>query len=348
MTMIQWAEKGWMPDTLIRFGIRRLCQERLRDESRIVKQSEGESYQRRLESLRDSPIAIETEAANEQHYEVPAAFYELVLGSHLKYSSCWWDEATDSLNDAERAMLEIYGKRAELEDGQEILELGCGWGSLTLWMAEQYPKAKITAVSNSQSQREFIEKQARQRSLTNIQVITCDVNELVLEQSFDRVVSVEMFEHVRNYQQLFRNIQGWLKQDGKLFVHIFCHRRLLYPFETEGEKNWMGRYFFTGGLMPSADTFHHFQQDMKLEHQWYLSGTHYQRTAEAWLSNLDCHKQEVFRIFAEAYGEENAERWIQRWRMFFMSCAELFGYKGGREWIVCHYLFNRQDGLTVN
>ncbi len=343
MTMIQWAEKGWVPDSLIRFGIRRLCQERLRDESKMVQGSGGESYQRRIESLRESPIAIETKAANEQHYEVPAAFYQLVLGNHLKYSSCWWNEGASCLTEAEQAMLDVYCQRAGLEDGQSILELGCGWGSLSLWMAERYPNAHITAVSNSHSQREFIEQQMKRRQIHNLQVITCDVNQLNLDRCFDRVVSVEMFEHVRNYRQLFENISGWLKDDGKLFVHIFCHRQLLYPFETDGEKNWMGKYFFTGGQMPSADTFRHFQEHLHLQQQWYMSGVHYQKTAEAWLSNLDNNRAEVLEIFADAYGSDQAEMWVQRWRMFFMACAELFGYNDGREWMVCHYLFSRNQ-----
>ncbi|OZG75319.1 SAM-dependent methyltransferase [Hahella sp. CCB-MM4] len=343
MNMIQWAERGWVPDSLIRFGIRRLCQERLRDESKAVRNSGGVSFQKRLDNLRASPIAIETQAANQQHYEVPAAFYQLVLGDYLKYSSCYWSEDVTCLTDAERAMLRLYCERAELEDGQSILELGCGWGSLSLWMAEQYPGASITAVSNSHSQRQFIEEQARQRQIDNLRVITCDVNQLTLDQRFDRVVSVEMFEHVRNYRELFEHISGWLKDDGKLFVHIFCHRQLLYPFETEGEKNWMGRYFFTGGQMPSADTFRHFQEHVHLEKQWYLPGTHYQKTAEAWLENMDNNRLEVLKVFTDTYGSEQAEMWVQRWRMFFMACAELFGYKEGREWMVCHYLFNRQN-----
>ena len=344
MNMIQMAEKGWVPDTLIRFGIRRLCEERLREEQ-SVSDPAGAAHQARLEALRSSPIAIETAAANEQHYEVPAAFYELVLGRHLKYSSCWWNEGTTDLDSAERDMLELYGQRAELQDGQNVLELGCGWGSLSLWMAERFPHSSITSVSNSHSQREFIEQQAQLRGLNNIQVITCDVNQLELNQRYDRIVSVEMFEHVRNYQQLFARISQWLAEDGKLFVHIFCHRHLLYPFETDGDKNWMGRYFFTGGLMPAADTFSHFQEHLSLSQQWYLSGTHYQKTAEAWLDKMDLNKPAIHKIFSTAYGEGQADIWIQRWRMFFMACAELFGYKNGREWLVSHYLFTKTDCL---
>lgn len=238
-------------------------------------------------------------------------------------------------------MLRLYEQRADLQDGQRILELGCGWGSLSLWMAKRFPNAKILAVSNSHSQRKFIEQQARQRDLFNLRVITCDVNSLQLEEQFDRVVSVEMFEHMRNYQSLMHNISQWLTPGGYLFVHLFCHRDLLYPFETDGSKNWMGRYFFTGGQMPSADTLSHFQQDLQLKKQWEVSGTHYELTALAWLANLDERREEVLATLGSVYGHQQAAVWLQRWRMFFMSCAELFGYKQGREWFVCHYRFER-------
>ncbi len=337
--MIHLAERGWMPDALIRFGIRRLCEERLRDETMRVTNTQGGSYRDYLRSLRESPIAVETKAANEQHYEVPTEFYQLVLGPHLKYSSCWWDDGARDLAQAEQAMLQLYETRAQLKDGQRVLELGCGWGSLTLWMAQRFPRSQIVAVSNSNSQREYIEKQAVNRGLSNVRVITSDVNELQLEQTFDRVVSVEMFEHVRNYQQLMHNISRWLAEDGQLFVHIFCHQSLLYPFETEGDKNWMGKYFFTGGQMPSADTLTQFQDDLGLVKQWAVSGHHYQKTARAWLDNLDRNRQAIHKLFSELYGKGQADIWMQRWRMFFMSCDELFGYRDGKEWMVFHYLF---------
>ena len=343
MKMIQMAEKGWMPDALIRFGIRRLCEERLRDETAAMEESHGAVQEKYLQSLRTSPIAIETDAANEQHYEVPSEFYQLVLGPNLKYSSCLWNPGTDTLGEAELAMLQLYGERAELEDGQRILELGCGWGSLTMWMAQQYPNSQIVAVSNSASQKVFIDKQAQQRDLLNIEVITCDVNELKLDQTFDRVVSIEMFEHIRNYQQLMHNIDSWLASDGKLFVHIFCHKTLLYPYETDGSKNWMGQYFFTGGQMPAADTLAQFQDDLTLIDQWRVPGFHYQKTSKAWLDNLDQNKKQVRELFRKAYGEKQADVWIQRWRMFFMSCEELFGYQQGKEWMVCHYLFAKMN-----
>jgi cyclopropane-fatty-acyl-phospholipid synthase len=237
-------------------------------------------------------------------------------------------------------MLALYGERAELKDGMRILELGCGWGSLTLWMAERFPNSRITGVSNSRTQREHILAQAAVRGLANVEIITTDVNRLDLSpETFDRCVSIEMFEHMRNYDTLLGNIARWLKPGGKLFVHIFCHRSLMYPFETEGSDNWMGRYFFTGGLMPSADTLLHFQGALRIEQRWVLSGIHYEKTANHWLENQDRHAEEVHRVLAEAYGAKNAAVWAQRWRMFWMACAELFGYAGGSEWGVAHYRF---------
>ena len=340
MAMIELCERGLIPDSLTRYGIRRLCTQRLKDEGAHDASLAQRRYRELLARLGESPIAIETAAANEQHYEVPTRFFQLCLGRRLKYSSCYYPTGRETLDEAEEAMLALYGERAGLADGQEILELGCGWGSLTLWMAERYPNARITAVSNSNGQREHIESICRQRDWTHVRVLTRDVNRLELPSGrFDRCVSIEMFEHMRNYDSLFARIADWLKPDGKLFVHIFCHRQLMYPFETEGEDNWMGRYFFTGGLMPSADTLVDAQTHLPLEQRWLLPGTHYQRTADHWLANQDGHRDEVLAVLREAYGDADARRWHQRWRMFWMACAELFGYDEGREWQVAHYLF---------
>lgn len=340
---IDLAERGWLPDPLLRLGIRRLCAQRLLEESAGDLEAGWRRFQTLLQQLRTSPIAIETDAANAQHYELPPRFFELCLGRRLKYSACYWDETTTDLDAAEDRMLAIYCERAQLADGQEILELGCGWGSLSLWMAERYPHARITAVSNSRPQREFIEAQCARRGLANLRVVTEDVNRLELNPAqYDRIVSIEMFEHMRNYETLLARIATWLKPAGKLFVHIFCHRELMYQFETEGDNNWMGRYFFTGGLMPAADTLLHFQRDLALEEQWRLSGTHYEKTANAWLVNQDAHRDEVLRVLAATYGERDAQRWHQRWRMFWMACAQLFGYDRGNEWIVGHYRFARR------
>ena len=343
MKPIDWAESGKLPDALIRLGIRRLLRRRLGKEFYRDTQKQSQRAQSLIEELRGSPIAIETDAANEQHYEVPAAFYQLALGQRLKYSSGYWPTGVNDLDAAEVAMLKASCDHAELANGQRILELGCGWGSLTLWMAAEYPDSRITAVSNSASQRAHIESRAAELGLDNVQVITCDVNELELKERYDRVVSVEMFEHVRNYRVLMSRIAGWLRPGGKLFVHIFCHRYLLYPFETEGEGNWMGRYFFTGGLMPAADTLLHFQDHLALEERKLYSGRHYARTARAWLDNMDARKESVAEVMASAYGEES-ERWQQRWRMFFMACEEVFAYDDGNAWMVAHYRFQRRAG----
>ncbi len=341
MQLITLAEQQKIPDYFIRLGIRQLVKVRLHDEFDRDIERQSERYRALLDELRESPIAIATAAANEQHYEVPAGFFRLALGEHLKYSSCYWDEHTENLNQAEAKMLALYLQRAELTDHQDILELGCGWGSLTLFMAKNLPNCRITAVSNSHSQRDYIMQQAQQRGLGNVEVITCDVNQLELNREFDRVVSIEMFEHMRNYEHLLSRIASWLKPQGKLFVHIFCHRYLAYPFETEGDDNWMGRYFFTGGMMPARDTLLHFQQHLKIECQWDLSGVHYQKTAEAWLQNTDQHQQAIIALFSERYGQQEAKLWLQRWRIFFMSCAELFGYRQGNEWLVTHYRFRK-------
>jgi cyclopropane-fatty-acyl-phospholipid synthase len=338
----RWAERGLIPDKLLRLGIRRMCSARLDEEHAGGVEASAERQRARIDELRASPIAIETDAANVQHYELPPPFFKLCLGRNLKYSSCYWDETTADLDAAEARMLAIYGERAELVDGQRILELGCGWGSLTLWMATRFPNASITAVSNSRPQREYIQARCRERGLDNVSIITTDVNLLELATSqFDRVVSIEMFEHMRNYEHLLQRVSSWLTPGGKLFVHIFCHRTLAYPFETVGEDNWMGRHFFTGGLMPAADTLLHFQRDISIEERWLLPGTHYEKTANAWLENQDLNREQVMEILVQAYGQETAGLWNQRWRMFWMACAELFGYASGSEWLVAHYRFVR-------
>jgi cyclopropane-fatty-acyl-phospholipid synthase len=341
MSLIELCERGLVPDRLTRFGIRRLCARRLDEEGGSRPEHARRRYAELLQQLRSSPVAIETAAANAQHYELPPRFFELCLGARLKYSSGYYPTGRESLDQAEQAMLALYGERAQLDDGQRILELGCGWGSLTLWMAERYPRASITAVSNSAGQRLHIEAACRARGLGNVVVLTRDVNALELpEAAFDRCVSIEMFEHMRNYDTLLARIARWLAPEGRLFVHIFCHRTLMYPFETGGEDDWMGRHFFTGGLMPSADTLLHFQQHLRLEERWLLPGTHYQRTANHWLARQDANRAQVMSVLREAYGDE-AARWHQRWRMFWMACAELFGYRGGEEWLVGHYRFSK-------
>jgi len=340
--LIGLAERGLLPDWAIRAGIRRLCAQRLREEHAPDAPAAWTRFQQCLGNLRESAVAIHTDAANAQHYELPPRFFELCLGKRLKYSSCYYPRGDETLEQAEEAMLSLYGERAQLADGQDVLELGCGWGSLTLWMAQRYPQSRITAVSNSAPQREFILARCRALGLGNVEVITQDVNRLQLPPArFDRCVSIEMFEHMRNYEILLGRIATWLRPAGKLFVHIFCHRELMYPFQTQGDDNWMGRYFFTGGLMPSANTLLWFQRDLTIERQWRLSGTHYAKTANAWLTNQDRHRDDVLRVLESAYGDR-ARVWHQRWRIFWMACAELFGYRDGNEWLVAHYLFSKR------
>lgn len=335
------AESPWLPDGVARQGIRHLCRKRLREESVNDVEQAGARYQQLLRTLRQSPLAVATDKANEQHYELPTAFFQAVLGPRLKYSGSFFNPG-DSLADAEERSLACYAERAQLADGQRILELGCGWGSLTLWMAEHFPQAQITAVSNSHSQRQYITAQAEARGLRNLAVITCDVNMLAFsDASFDRVVSVEMFEHVRNYHTLFARIASWLTDDGMLWCHVFCHRFLHYPFEIHGDDDWMSAYFFTGGLMPAFSTFSHFQDHLKLEETWQWSGRHYQQTANAWLSNMDRQYTALRPVFAATYGDQ-ASIWWQRWRLFFMACAELFGYDDGSQWIIAHYRFSKR------
>ena len=340
-SLIELVENGRIPDLLTRAGIRLLLLQRLREQAQEGPDQEWQAMMTFVEEMRQSPIALHTQEANEQHYELPPRFFELVLGPHLKYSCCHFPEGVTELEHAEASMLTLTCERAQLQDGQQILELGCGWGSLSLWMAKHYPNSSILAVSNSRPQREFIESRAQELSLTNLSVQTCDMNDFTTEQHFDRVVSVEMFEHMRNWQSLLERISNWLKPEGKLFIHIFSHRRYAYAFSSEGDSNWMGRYFFTGGIMPSNDLLLYFQKDLLLEQHWVLSGVHYQRTADAWLQMMDSQKGEILQTFRETYGK-GADIWFQRWRMFFLATSEVWGFRGGNEWLISHYLFNNQ------
>ena len=337
-SIIGLAESGWVPDGLIRIGIRQLVRQRLREERRRPPNTK----EQRTLALRDSVVALHTEEANEQHYEVPTAFFQQALGPRLKYSACIYPESSASLAEAEDHTLALYEERLEVRDGDRILDLGCGWGSFSLWMAQKNPSVRITSVSNSATQKQYFEAQCDALGLSNVQVITADVNQLELPSaSFDKVISVEMFEHVRNYAVLLSRIADWLDKGGVLFTHIFCHKELIYPFEVEGESNWMGRYFFTGGLMPAADTLPAFQDHLSLEERWLHDGTHYEKTARHWLENMDANVPEVAQSMQDAYGEQQWEIWRQRWRMFFMACEEMFAYDRGREWLVAHYRFRK-------
>jgi len=335
-------EKDLLPDFIVRYGIRRLLAERLKDEDKGNPEAQQQHFMKLIEELKASPIAVNTEDANAQHYEIPADFFQLVMGKNLKYSSGYWKEGVSSIDVSEKDMLEITCERAELKDGQNILELGCGWGSLSLFMAAKFPDSKVTSVSNSRSQKAFIDGEAQKRNINNLTIITADMNVFQIAEKYDRVVSVEMFEHMRNYELLMNKVASFLKPEGKLFVHIFTHKDYAYKFEVVDESDWMSKFFFTGGIMPSDHLLLYFQNELKIQQHWQVSGVHYEKTSNAWLQNMDLHKQEIMKIMERVYGNE-AQKWWSYWRIFFMACAELWGYKGGNEWIVSHYLF--QKGL---
>ena len=334
---------GILPDALVRQGIRRRLAETL---DKVVKPTPVEqqaAVSAHAASLRASPIAIDTDTANEQHYEVPTEFYQYVLGPRLKYSSGWFDSPKDSLADSEENMLRLTCERAGLSDGQRILELGCGWGSLSLWMAEHFPNSRITAVSNSATQKKYIDTQAAKLGFDHLTIRTANMTSYRGEgpEAFDRVVSVEMFEHMKNYDELMRRIASWLKPGGRLFVHMFTHRVAAYHYEIESDDDWMAKYFFTGGQMPSRDLLLQFQDALNVREQWEINGQHYEHTANAWLRNMDRHKAEILPLFVRTYGKANSTRWWHYWRIFFMACAELWGYQKGEEWGVSHYVFEK-------
>jgi cyclopropane-fatty-acyl-phospholipid synthase len=337
------VERGVVPQVLVRQGIRALLRARLREEER----RHGDARERTLgewaEAMRRAPVAPVPEKANEQHYEVPPEFFELALGPRLKYSSAWYDAGTRTLAEAEEAMLALTALRADLRDGQDVLELGCGWGSLTLWMAERFPRSRILAVSNSRPQREFILARARERGLANVAVETCDMNAFTTLRRFDRVVSVEMFEHMRNWEALLARVAGWMRPDARLFLHVFAHRSFAYPFEVRDASDWMSAHFFSGGMMPSVDLLDHLRTPFEVERRWLVPGTHYARTAEDWLANIERAHPQVLAALARVHGAD-APRWYQRWRLFFLACAELFAYRGGEEWLVVHQRLRLRGG----
>lgn len=336
-------DKGMLPDGLLKWAIQKRLLRKLKEMRAGGIEATHERFRAFLDDLAQAPIAELPDSANEQHYELPPAFFELTLGTHLKYSCALWEPGTSTLDEAEAAMLELTCARARLRDGDRILELGCGWGSLTLWMAEHYPQAQVTAVSNSGPQREFIMARAKERGLKNLEVITCDMNDLDSDRlggrTFDRAVSIEMFEHMKNYRRLLANVASWLEPAGTLFVHIFTHREQAYHFMPTDD--WFGEHFFTGGTMPSDHLLHHFQRDLTLADHWRVDGQHYEKTADAWLANHDANAHKVRRVMRETYGDDAGEAWFHRWRVFWIGCSALWGLKGGSEYLVSHYLFEK-------
>ena len=337
------AESGWIPDSLLRAGIRRLLRHRLDEISDVNQASTVSASERFVMAMNLSPIAAVPEKANQQHYELPPEFFLKSLGSQLKYSCGYWQDGCSGLDQAEIEALQQTCQHAGLVDGLDILELGCGWGSLSLHMAKSYPSSTITAVSNSKPQADFIRQLAQSIGVWNLTVITADMNEFTTQQSFDRIVSVEMFEHMRNWQQLFKNVTAWLKPDGAFFMHIFVHKTTPYFYHDRSDADWMTRYFFAGGIMPSLELPLHFKEQLTLSERWIWPGQHYQKTANAWLANMDQHESVIKPLFEQCFGKAHATTWWVRWRLFYMACAELFAYNDGNEWFVAHYLFHRCD-----
>ena len=336
---VSWTESGLVPDSVIRAGIRRLLENKLSEIRADDVEHAAAALNDFVAMMNESPIALVPDLANVQHYEVPARFFAEVLGGHLKYSCCYWPEGVHSVTEAEAAALAMTCERAGIRDGMHVLDLGCGWGSLSLWIAEHYPYSAVTAVSNSVSQRDFVLGRARERGLWNIDVIVCDMNDFAAPRRYDRIVSIEMFEHMRNYGELFRRIGEWLLPDGRFFMHVFCHRTTPYEYLDKGPADWMTRHFFSGGIMPSADLPLRFPQHLHIERRWHWNGWHYARTLNAWLNKMDSNKSRIMPVLRACYGDDDASLWWQRWRIFFMACAELFDYRDGAEWYVGHYLF---------
>jgi cyclopropane-fatty-acyl-phospholipid synthase len=335
------VEQDKVPDFLLRKGIRKLLKQRLDDENKGGVEAQQAHLMEIIAMLKASPIAVNTADANQQHYEVPTEFYQYCLGKNLKYSSGYWKPGVTDIDTSETDMLELSCQRAELADGQHVLELGCGWGSLSLYMAAKYPKSTFKVVSNSRTQKIYIDEQAKQRGIKNLTVITADMNTFTIEDKFDRVVSVEMFEHMRNYELLLKKVASFLKPGGKLWIHIFTHKEYAYLFEVKDETDWMSKYFFTGGIMPSDDLMFYFNDDLVVEKHWHVSGTNYAKTSEAWLVNMDAHKAQIMPLFEATYGKDEAIKWWVYWRLFYLACAELWNYNEGNEWLVSHYLFHK-------
>ncbi|MQL94434.1 hypothetical protein Taro_027085 [Colocasia esculenta] len=335
-------ERNLLPDPVVRRLTRLLLASRLRwgyQPSSELQLSHLVDFARSLEGM---PIAVKTDKPKSQHYELPTSFFKLVLGKNLKYSCCYFQNKSNTLEDAEDAMLEMYCVRAEVKDGQSILDVGCGWGSLSIYIAKKFRNCSITGICNSTTQKAHIEEQCRDLQLSNVNIIVADISKFEMEGSFDRIISIEMFEHMKNYKELLKKISRWMKEDSLLFVHYFCHKAFAYHFEDINEDDWITRYFFTGGTMPSANLLLYFQDDVAVVNHWLVNGTHYAQTSEEWLKRMDQHSAFIRPIMESTYGKDAATKWTAYWRTFFISVAELFGYNNGEEWMVAHFLFKKK------
>ncbi|KAL6216827.1 hypothetical protein ACLB2K_010045 [Fragaria x ananassa] len=335
-------ERNLLPDAVIRRFTRLLLASRLRTGYQPSSELQLSQLLQFVKSLKEMPIAIKTDDAKAQHYEVPTSFFKMVLGNNLKYSCCYFTDKSSSLEDAEKAMLEMYCERSQIKDGDSVLDVGCGWGSLSLYIAEKYKNCKVTGICNSATQKAFIEEQCRNRQLENVEIIVADISTFEMEASYDRIFSIEMFEHMKNYKDLLKKISGWMKQDGLLFVHHFCHKAFAYHFEDKSDDDWITRYFFSGGTMPSANLLLYFQDDVSVVDHWLVNGKHYAQTSEEWLKRMNHNSAAIKPIMESTYGKDSAVKWTVYWKTFFIAVAELFGYNNGEEWMVALFLFKKK------
>ncbi|OIS95929.1 PREDICTED: (S)-coclaurine N-methyltransferase-like [Nicotiana attenuata] len=340
--MLSSLERNLLPDAVIRRLTRLLLAARLRSSYKPSAELQLSDLLQFVHSLREMPIAVMTEKAKSQHYELPTSFFKFVLGKHFKYSCCYFHDKSSTLVDAEKAMMELYCERSQLKDGHTILDVGCGWGSLSLYIAQKYSSCKITGICNSVTQKAHIEEQCRELQLQNVEIIVADISTFEMEGSYDRILSIEMFEHMKNYGDLLKKISRWMKPDSLLFVHYFCHKAFAYHFEDVNDDDWITRYFFSGGTMPSANLLLYFQDDVSVVNHWLVNGKHYAQTSEEWLKRMDQNKTSIKPIMESTYGKDSAVKWTVYWRTFFISVAELFGYNNGEEWMVAHFLFKKK------